>query len=129
MGEVSETLKRVETKISGITEKSEELMVKTNRIAADAESKLQSLNSLSDSTKNLRNSSNHVKKSFQAISDEVASLPEKYTKQIETATLISEVAAKIFYRFKREKNRSDQMEADGLLKQLPVPKQWDDYKK
>ena len=105
MGEVSETLKRVETKLTGITEQSEQLMEKTNRIAEDAEYKLQTLNSLSSSAKNLGKSTDHMNKSILAISNEVATPPEKYRDFMERTTVITETAARIYYRFQRKSNK------------------------
>ncbi|HJF32145.1 MAG TPA: DUF948 domain-containing protein [Sporosarcina psychrophila] len=121
IGEVSETLKRVETKLGGITEKSEQLMEKTNRIAEDAENKLQSLNSLSDSAKNLGNSTDHMNKSILAISEEVAVPPEKYRDLMEKATVLTETAARIYYRFQKEKRHSEWEEKDSIPKRLPAP--------
>lgn len=106
MGEVSETLKRVETKLTGITEQSEQLMEKTNRIAEDAENKLQTLNSLSTSAKNLGNSTVHMNKSILAISDEVATSPEKYRDFMEKATVLTETAARVYTRFQNEKKNN-----------------------
>lgn len=105
MGEVSETLKRVETKLTGITEQSEQLMEKTNRIAEDAEYKLQTLNSLSASAKNLGNSTEHMNKSILAISDDVATPPEKYRDFMEKVTVLTETAARVYYRFQKEKQK------------------------
>lgn len=106
MGEVSETLKRVETKLTGITEQSEQLMEKTNRIADDAENKLQTLNSLSDSAKKLGNSTDHMNRSILAISDDVATPPEKYRDFMEKATVLTETAARVYYRFQKEKHKN-----------------------
>lgn len=125
MGEVSETLKRVETKLGGITEKSEQLMEKTNRIAEDAENKLQILNSLSLSAKNLGNSTDHMNKSIRAISDEVAEPPEKYRDLMEKATVLTETAARVYYRFQREKQKTgtEWDEVEVKPKRLPIPQQ------
>lgn len=123
MGEVSETLKRVETKLGGITEKSEQLMEKTNRIAEDAENKLQTLNSLSLSAKNLGDSTEHMNKSIRAISDEVAAPPEKYRDFMEKATVLTETVATVYYRFQREKKKTEWDEAQGKPKRLPMPQQ------
>lgn len=105
MGEVSETLKRVETKLSGITKQSEQLMEKTNRIAEDAENKLQTLNSLSASAKNLGNSTDHMNRSILAISDKIAAPPEKYRDLMEKTTVLTETAARVYFRFQKEKKK------------------------
>ena len=123
IGEVSETLKRVETKLGGITEKSEQLMEKTNRIAEDAENKLQTLNSLSLSAKNLGDSTEHMNKSIRAISDEVAAPPEKYQDFMEKASILTETAARVYYRFQREKQNTESDEVEARPKRLPMPQQ------
>lgn len=123
IGEVSETLKRVETKLGGITEKSEQLMEKTNRIAEDAENKLQTLNSLSLSAKNLGDSTEHMNKSILAFSDEVAAPPEKYRDLMEKATVLTETAARVYYRFQREKQKTEWDKAEGKPERLPMPQQ------
>jgi len=105
IGEVSETLKRVETKLGGITEKSEQLMEKTNRIAEDAEKKLQTLDSLSTSAKDLGDSTNYMSQSIRQISDKVASPPQKYENLMQQATGMTELAARLYYSFKREKEK------------------------
>lgn len=105
MGEVSETLKRVETKISGITEKSAQLLEKTNKIAEDAETKIQSFNSLSTSAKDFGHSTDYMNQSMKQISDQVANPPKKYTDVMHKATTITEVAARMYYSFKREKEK------------------------
>lgn len=105
MSEVSETLKRVETKIGGITEKSEQLLEKTNKIAEDAEVKVQSFNSLSTTAKDLGHSTNYMNQSIQKISDQVANPPKKYMDVMQQASAISEAAARIYYSFKREKEK------------------------
>jgi len=106
MGEVSETLKRVETKLAGITKQSELLMEKTNRIAEDAENKLQTLNSLSDSAKNIGISTDHMNRSILAISDDIATPPEKHRDFMEKATALTETAARVYYRFQKEKQKT-----------------------
>ena len=105
MGEVSETLKRVEIKIGGITEKSEQLLEKTNKIAEDAEIKVQSFESLTSSAKDLGHSTNYMNQSIKQISDQVANPPKKYMDVMQQATAITEVAARMYYSFKREKEK------------------------
>lgn len=105
MGEVSETLKRVETKIGGITKKSEQLLEKTNKIAEDAEVKIQSFDSLFASAKDFGQSTNYMNQSMRQISDQVANPPKKYMDVMQQATAITEVAARMYYSFKREKEK------------------------
>lgn len=107
MTEVSDTLKRVETKLGGITEKSEMLMNKTNQIAEDAESKLQTFNSLTASAKNLGESTNYMNNSIRSISDQVSNPPEKYTELMQKATVLTETAARIYFKFVNEKERNN----------------------
>ncbi|MCZ2258292.1 DUF948 domain-containing protein [Sporosarcina sp. G11-34] len=121
MGEVSETLKRVETKISGITEKTESLMTKTNQIAEDAEKKLQSLDTLSKSAENLGSTTSYINKSIQDVSDKVSNPPEKYTKIMEQANLVTETIARMYYTFKREKENQKPRTVQTRKKQLPAP--------
>lgn len=123
MIDVSETLKRVETKLGGITEKSEQLMEKTNRIADDAEGKLQTLNSLSVSAKNLGESTDHMNQSIRALSSEVATPPEKYRDMMEKATVLTETAARVYYRFKRQQQKNSHQQTDVVPSRLPAPKQ------
>ncbi len=105
MSEVSDTLKRVETKIGGITERSEQLLEKTNKIAEDAELKVQSFNSLSNSAQQLGHSSEYMNQSIQRISDQVAQPPQKYTEVMQQATVFTEIAARMYYGFQREKRK------------------------
>ena len=105
IGEVSETLKRVETKLGSITEKSELLLEKTNRIAEDAENKLQAFDSLSTSAKDLGNSTNYMRQSIRQVSDKVALPPKKYEHLMQQATSVTEIAARMYYSFKREKEK------------------------
>lgn len=105
MVEVSETLKRVETKIGGITEKTESLMTKTNEIAADAEKKLQSLDALATSAENLGSTTDYINKSIQDVSKQVANPPEKYTKIMEQASVLTETIARMYYGLQREKRK------------------------
>lgn len=105
MGDVSETLKRVETKISGITTNAETLMERTNQIAKDADHKLQSLNNLTTSAKELSESTTYMNESIQKVSDKVANPPQKYINIMHQATGVSEIAARLYYGFKREKEK------------------------
>ncbi len=105
MGEVSETLKRVENKIGGITKQSEQLLEKTNHIAQDAELKMQNFDSLSKSAKDFSKTANHMDQSFKQISDKVANPPKKYSELMQQTTAITEVAARMYYGFKREKEK------------------------
>lgn len=105
MTEVSETLKRVETKISGITEKTESLMTKTNEIAADAEKKLQSFDTLTKSAENLGHTADYINKSIRDVSNQVANPPEKYTKIMEQASVVTETIARMYYSIKKEKHK------------------------
>ena len=95
-------------------------MEKTNRIAEDAENKLQTLNSLSLSAKNLGDSTDHMNKSILAISDEVAAPPEKYRDFMEKATVLTETAARVYYRFQSEKQKTKWDETDDKPKRLPI---------
>lgn len=103
--EVSETLKRVEKKLGGITEKSEQLMEKTNRIAKDAESKLQKFDSLTTSAQDFSNSTNYMNQSIRQISDKVAHPPKKYENLMQQATGVTELAARLYYGFKQEREK------------------------
>lgn len=105
IGEVSETLKRVETKIGGITTQSEQLLEKTNKIAQDAERKMQNFDSLSTTAKELTTTTNYMDQSFKRISDQVANPPKKYTELMQQATVITEVVARLYYGLKREKEK------------------------
>ena len=105
MSEVSETLKRVETKLGGVTEKSEQLMEKTNKIAEDAEIKLQTFDSLSHSAKELGNSKTYIDQSLRQMSDKVANPPKKYADVMQQATALTEVVSRLYYGFKREKEK------------------------
>ena len=60
MGEVSETLKRVENKIGGITKQSEQLLEKTNQIARDAELKMRNFESLSTTARDFNKTTNYM---------------------------------------------------------------------
>ena len=105
IGEVSETLKRVENKIGSITKQSEQLLEKTNQIAQDAEFKMQNFDSLSNTAKELTTTTNYMDQSFKQISDQVANPPKKYTELMQQATAITEVVARLYYGFKREKEK------------------------
>ena len=105
MGDVSDTLKRVETKLGGITEKSNQLMDKTNKIAEDAEMKLQTFDRLADSAKDLGKSTNYIQQSIRHMSDNVANPPKKYANVLQQASALTEVIARMYYGFKREKGK------------------------
>jgi uncharacterized protein YoxC len=105
MGEVSETLKRVENKIGGITKQSEQLLEKTNQIAQDAEVKMKNFESLSTTAKDLTETTNYMNQSFKQISDQVANPPKKYSELMQQTNVITEVAARLYYGFKREKEK------------------------
>lgn len=105
MGDVSETLKRVENKIGGITKQSEQLLEKTNQIAQDAELKMQNFESLSTTVKDFNKTTNYMDQSFKQISDKVANPPKKYSELMQQTNAITEVAARLYYGFKREKEK------------------------
>lgn len=105
MGEVSETLKRVENKIGGITKQSEQLLEKTNQIAQDAEVKMQNFESLSTTAQDLTKTTNYMNQSFKQISDQVANPPKKYSELMQQTNVIAEVAARLYYGLKREKEK------------------------
>ena len=105
MGDVSETLKRVENKIGGITKQSEQLLEKTNQIAQDAELKMQNLDSLSTTAKDFNKTTNYMDQSFKQISDKVANPPKKYSELMQQTNAITEVAARLYYGFKREREK------------------------
>ena len=77
IGEVSETLKRVETRVTGVTQKAESLVDRTNGIAEDAEQKLQAFDSFTESAKNMENTTNQLQTSFQDVAQQVSNPPEK----------------------------------------------------
>ena len=105
IGEVSETLKRVENKIGSITKQSEQLLEKTNQLAQDAEFKLQNFDSLSTTAKELTTTTNYMDQSFKQLSDQVATPPKKYTELMKQTTAITELAARLYYGFIREKEK------------------------
>lgn len=105
MADVSSTLQRVETKISGITEKSEQLMETTNNIAKDAEQKLQALDGIANSANHLGQSTYNMNHSIQQVSDKIANPPKKYEELMQKSTILTEVLAKVYYNFQREKEK------------------------
>ncbi|MHA6260836.1 DUF948 domain-containing protein [Sporosarcina sp. CAU 1771] len=104
MADVSKTLERVETKLGGITEKTESLLMKTNEIAEDAERKMQSIDVLAKSAENLGHSAGFMNKSIKDVATQVSNPPEKYTKIMEQASVVTETIARMYYSLQREKN-------------------------
>ncbi|MFC5603454.1 DUF948 domain-containing protein [Sporosarcina koreensis] len=120
MNEVSETMARMENKISGITTKSDQLMERTNRLAADVESKVQSLESLAQSTQHFRQSSENLNRSFHSISEKIAAPDPKRLELMEKLAALTEAASRIYFKFKSEKqNQNSYVQQE--LKQLPSP--------
>lgn len=105
MGDISETLKRVDSKIGGITKKSEELLEKTNQIAYDAELKLQSFEGLSTTAKDLKQTTNYMDQSLKQISDQVSHTPKKYEDLMQQTNVLTEIFSRLYYGFKREKEK------------------------
>lgn len=120
MNEVSETIGRMENKINGITTKSDQLMERTNRIAADVESKVQRLESIAQSAQHIGQSSDNLNRSFQSISEQIAAPEPKHRELMEKLTTMTEAASRIFFKMKSEKQNRDP-EVRQELKQLPLP--------
>ena len=120
MKEVSETMDRMESKISGITSKSDQLMEKTNQIAADVESKVHRLESVSKSAEHFVNSTKNMNDSFNSISRQIATPEPKYNEAMEKMTVLTETISRIYFKFKSEKQKQDST-VRHELKQLPSP--------
>lgn len=103
IGEVSDTLKRMETNLGGITEKTNRLMEKTNDIADDAYMKLQTFDRFTNSAKDLGQATEYIDQSVRQISDQVANQPKKYAEALQQANALTEMLARVYYSFKREK--------------------------
>lgn len=122
MNEVSETLKRVETKIGGITDETEKLMNKTNQIAENAETKLEAFNGLSQSAKNLSSSSHYLNESIQSVSNQIKTPPEQHVKIMKQASILTEVLARAYYRFQQaDTKKGPKKNKEKQLKRLPEP--------
>ena len=111
MNSLSDTVQRVETKLNGITEQSAQLMEKTNRIAEDVETKVQSLDQLTKSARNFGQTTEHLNESFASLSQQIATPPKKLRPLMEKATALTEAAARIYYRLKKEKEVAQQKAA------------------
>lgn len=122
MKDVSDTISRMETKLNGVTVKSESLMDKTNQIAADVENKLQRLEGLSRSADNLNQSTNHLNRSFETLSTEIENPSRKYKDLMQKASLLTETASRMYYKVKKEKARH-QNTTYPVQKELPSPRQ------
>lgn len=120
MNEVSQTMASMEKKISGITAKSEQLMERTNRLAADVESKVQQLESVAQSAQYIGQSSEHLNRSFQSISQKISTPEPKQRELMEKLTTLTEAFSRIFFTFKSEKQKQD-LYGQHNLKQLPSP--------
>ena len=101
MTDVKETMKRVELKVGGITDKADQLMNQTNAIADDANAKLQSGDGLAASAKELKESTACGQRSIAKMADQVSAPPGKYAKLMEQTTALSEVASKMYYKMKQ----------------------------
>lgn len=121
MNEVSETVARMENKLSGITAKSDQLMEKTNRIASDVESKVQRMESVAQSAENIGQASENLNRSFQSISEQIASPEPKHLELMGKLTTMTEAASRIYFKIKSEKQKHDPY-VEQEMKQLPLPK-------
>lgn len=120
MNDVSETVGRMENKINGITAKSDQLMERSNRMAADVESKVQRLESLAQSAHHIGQTSENLKRSFQSISKQIAVPEPKHRELMEKLTTMTEMASRIYFKLKSEKRKQDPY-GQQELKQLPSP--------
>jgi len=120
ISDASKTLERIETKVIGITTKSDLLMERTNRIAADVESKMKSLEDVAQSARHLKQSSENLKSSFYSISQQIGTPEPRYNELIKKLTTLTECASNIFYKFKYEKQKQD-LSVQQKLRQLPPP--------
>ncbi|MFS0687656.1 DUF948 domain-containing protein [Sporosarcina sp. 179-K 8C2 HS] len=120
MTEVSDTIARMENKLGGITTKSNELMERTNRIAADVESKIQRLESISQSAQHIGQSTENLNRSFQSISHQIATPEPKQRELMEKLTILTETASRMYFKFKSVKRKQDPF-VQQELNQLPSP--------
>jgi uncharacterized protein YoxC len=121
MKEVSDTMDRMETKLSGITTKSDQLMDRSNRIAADVEGKVQRLESVTKSAEHIGNVTENLNESFSTISRQVATPPPEHKEIMKKLTTLTETVSRIFFTFKSEKQKQESYVQEEL-KQLPSPK-------
>ncbi len=120
MNEVSETMAGMENKISGITTKSDQLMERTNRLAADLESKVHRLESVAQSAQYIGQSSENLSRSFQSISHQIARPEPKHREVMEKLTTLTEAFSHIYFTIKSEKQKQNSY-GQQKLKQLPSP--------
>lgn len=120
MKEVSNTMDRMENKISGITAKSDELVERTNRIATDVENKVQRLESVSQSAQYIGESAENLKSSFSSISRQIATPAPKYNAVMQKLTALTETASRMYFKFKEVK-QYEQTNVQQEVKQLPTP--------
>jgi uncharacterized protein YoxC len=66
---------------------------------------MQNFESLSTTAKDLTKTTNYMNQSFKQISDQVANPPKKYSELMQQTNVITEVAARLYYGFKREKEK------------------------
>lgn len=103
MKDITDTVQRVELKIGGITEQTDRLMNQTNQIAEGANDRLQSVDGLTASAKELSESMNYVQHSLTKMADQVAAPTGKYANLMQQTTALSEVASRIYYNVKQKK--------------------------
>lgn len=127
LGDMSETMKRLETKIGKVTTESERLMAKTNDIAADVELKVKSLDGLQASAANLTKTTEHMNRSFDELSKEIASPPKKYVDLMEKATVLTETISRIYSIFKKRSNDSAGTSGDETRDIIPPSRQIEMY--
>ena len=70
-----------------------------------------------------------MNKSIRDVSDKVSNPPEKYTKIMEQASVVTETFARMYYTFKREKENQRPRTAQKARKQLPAPQKRIEYRK
>lgn len=122
MANVKTTVTRVEEKVTRVTDQANDLLEKTNGIATDAEMKLQALDHFTKSAKDLEKTTNHLDASIQRFAADVENPPEKQKKMMEQVTIVTETLARVFYGFKKEKQRETTAEtAKNEVKSLPKP--------
>lgn len=121
MDEVSATMARMENKISSVTTKSDQLMERTNQIAADVEDKIQRLETAAQSAEKIGQSSESINRSFNLISEQIASPEPKHMELMGKLTTLTETASRIYFTFKSEKHKRNP-DVESVLKQLPAPK-------
>ncbi|MDV6377178.1 DUF948 domain-containing protein [Sporosarcina sp. GW1-11] len=102
MKDITDTMQRVELKVGGITDKTDQLMNQTNDIVEDANAKLQSVEGLAASAKQLSESTTYVQHSLMKMADQVAAPPGKYAKLMQQTTALSEAASKMYYSMKQK---------------------------